>query len=152
MKNNLYDSDYYSWAYQQAQLIREGKFNKLDIENLIEEIEDMGRSQYRALKSALRELQLHLLKWQMQSAKVDDLHDMERWYISWLDSIAKQRRRVVEELDENPGLKNKLDEILTTAYQQACKAAATDMKCRIKDFPTECPWTFEQIMTDNWLP
>ncbi|WP_257291953.1 DUF29 domain-containing protein, partial [Endozoicomonas sp. ONNA1] len=134
-----------------AQLLREGKLNELDIENLIEEVEDLGKSQYRALDSAIEELLLHLLKWQMQSQK-DDLHDMERWYLSWLDSIAKQRRKAKKELKENPGLKPKLDIIFPKAYGRARKAAAEDMDCKVSNFPTECPWSYEQIMVTNWLP
>lgn len=151
MKNNLYDSDPYSWSLNQAQLLRDGKFNELDLENLIEEVEDMGGRHRDALKSALKQLLLHLLKWQMQSQK-DDLHDMKIWYLSWLDSIAKQRLKIEEVLEDNPGLQNKLAEVFTKAYSLARQLAAIDMKCKVNDFPNECPWSYDQIMTRNWLP
>ncbi|WP_257292833.1 DUF29 domain-containing protein [Endozoicomonas sp. ONNA1] len=151
MKNNLYDSDYYSWTYQQLELIKQRRFDDLDIENLLEEIEDMGKSRYRALKSALKELLLHQLKWQKQSQE-DDLHVMDEWYRSWRVSIKKQRRKVNEELDENPGLQSKLNEILVKAYKLAREEAGDDLNCKINDFPPKCPWSYEQIMTEDWLP
>ncbi|WP_257291507.1 DUF29 domain-containing protein [Endozoicomonas sp. ONNA1] len=152
MKNNLYDSDYYSWTCQQAKLLKEGKLNELDIENLIEEVETMGKSQYRTLKSCIEQLLLHLLKWRMQSQKKNDLHDMELWYRSWKTSIVKQRLDIKDELDENQTLINKLDDIIPIAYGRARLLAAKAMDCNIKDFPDTCPWTFDQIMIENWYP
>ncbi|WP_257292791.1 DUF29 domain-containing protein [Endozoicomonas sp. ONNA1] len=148
---SLYESDYYTWACQQTQLIREGKFNELDLENLIEEVDGLGGRHYDALEGALKQLLLHLLKWQMQSQK-DDLHEMNAWYRSWTVTIDTQRLDAEEVLEKNPGLQSKIDEILATAYQNARKRAAKAMGCKINDFPTECPWSFEQIMTEDWLP
>ncbi len=47
---DLYDTDFYSWTERQAQLIREGRLSELDLENILEEIESMGRSDYRAFQ------------------------------------------------------------------------------------------------------
>ncbi|WP_257292790.1 DUF29 domain-containing protein [Endozoicomonas sp. ONNA1] len=149
---SLYENDYYSWTYQQLELIKQGKFDDLDIENLLEEIEDMGKSRYRALESSLGQLILHLLKWQMQSSKKDDLHDKERWYRSWVVSINKQRRKAKKELAENPGLKPKVNEIMVKAYWWAREEAADDLNCKMSDFPTQCPWSYNKIMTKDWLP
>lgn len=149
---NLYDTDFYSWSYRQAELIGQGRLSELDTENLVEEIEDMGKARYRALQSCIDELFLHLLNWQMQSGKKDDQHIMEQWYRSWLVSITKQRRSIRDELNENPGLQNKLDEIMPNSYRYACKLAAIDMGCKPSDFPADSPWRFEQIMTEDWLP
>lgn len=148
---NLYDSDFYSWAYRQARLIRQGRLSELDIDNLVEEIEDMGKSRYWALRSCISELLLHLLKWQMQARK-DDQHRLEDWYRSWPVSIAKQRLAIHHELGENPGLNSKLDEIMPKSYQYARKSAAIDMECKPSDFPADSPWSFEQIMQEGWLP
>ena len=64
-----YDSDFYLWSAGQAALIREGKFDQLDIENVAEEIESLGRSDKRALGSQLRRLLMHLLKWEHQASR-----------------------------------------------------------------------------------
>ncbi|WOG27987.1 DUF29 domain-containing protein [Endozoicomonas sp. 8E] len=110
---NLYDTDFYTWCHQQAELIRQGRFNELDMDNLNEEVEDMGRARYRALESCLEQLFLHALKSQTQWKK-DDLHEMDQWFRSWSISIGKKRVAILKELKKNPGLHNKLDEIFLT--------------------------------------
>jgi hypothetical protein len=57
-----YDTDYYQWLKETSYLLEEGKFSELDIPNLIDEIEAMGKSQKRAIESYLKVLLLHLLK------------------------------------------------------------------------------------------
>lgn len=148
---SLYDTDFYSWSMQQADLVRQGRFSELDIDNLIEEIEDMGKSQYRTLTSALGQLLMHLLKWQMQSAR-DDQHSMEDWHNSWQISIGKQRPDIRQVFQQNPGLKSQLDESYAQAYQWARERAAVELRCNKELFPKSCPWTFEQVMQENFLP
>lgn len=101
-----YEKDFYSWTQEQASLLKSGQFNSLDIPNLIEEIETMGRSEKRELESRLTVLLLHLLKWKYQEVRRGR---------SWELSIIEQRLRFDETLEENPGLKSKLGEILTKA-------------------------------------
>ena len=98
-----YDKDFYSWTQEQAELLKHGRFAELDLENLIEEVETMGRSEKRELESRLTVLLLHLLKWKYQ-----DLRQCRSWELS----IIEQRLKFDETLEENPGLKSKLDEIL----------------------------------------
>lgn len=50
---DLYDTDFYSWTQKQVELIREGRLVELDPENILEEIEIMGRNDYRAMQSRL---------------------------------------------------------------------------------------------------
>jgi hypothetical protein len=66
---NSYEKDFYSWTQEQAGLLRNGQFNNLDIPNLIEEIETLGRSERRELESRLTILLLHLLKWKRQEVR-----------------------------------------------------------------------------------
>jgi hypothetical protein len=63
---NLYDQDFYQWTHEQAELMKAGALSQLDIPNLIEEIESMGRSEKRELRSRLTVLLMHLLKWDYQ--------------------------------------------------------------------------------------
>ncbi len=65
----LYESDFYLWLSTTAQLLRNGNFSDLDLDNLIEEIEGMARKEKQVLKSNLRILLMHLLKWKYQSDK-----------------------------------------------------------------------------------
>ncbi len=61
----LYDDDFYRWSQEQANLLRSRRFNELDAENLLEEIEAMGRSERRELESRLEKLLAHLLEWEI---------------------------------------------------------------------------------------
>jgi hypothetical protein len=103
-----YDQDFYSWTQEQAELLKHGRFSELDVENLIEEIEAMGRSEKRELESRLTVLLLHLLKWKYQEVRRGRSCEL---------SIIEQRLKFEETLEENPGLKPKLDEILKKSLQ-----------------------------------
>jgi hypothetical protein len=138
-----YEKDFYSWTQEQAALLRNGQFNSLDIPNLIEEIETMGRSEKRELESRLTVLLLHLLKWKYQEARRGR---------SWELSIIEQRLKFEETLEENPGLKPKLDEILTKAYKFAIIQASRETKISRNVFPEICPWTLDEITNESFYP
>ena len=138
-----YEQDFYSWTQEQAALLRAGRLNDLDIVNLIEEVETMGRSEKRELESRLTVLLLHLLKWRYQEVRRGR---------SWELTIVEQRLRFVETLEENPGLKSKLDEILTKAYKFAVIQASRETKISQNVFPEQCPWLLDQITDDNFYP
>jgi len=80
-----YSTDFNLWIDQTAQLLREQRWQELDLEHLIEEIEDLGKSERRGIASQLTRLLLHLLKWQYQPQRRSD---------SWLDLIADARTQI----------------------------------------------------------
>ena len=94
--NNLYNEDYYLWLQNTVQLLREGKFSEVDAANLIEEIEDMGKSEKRALESNLVVLLLHLLKYKYQPSKRTN---------NWKSNIREHRRRIRKAFRDSPSLK-----------------------------------------------
>jgi Domain of unknown function DUF29 len=138
-----YEKDFYSWTQEQADLLRNGQFSSLDIPNLIEEIETMGRSEKRELESRLTILLLHLLKWKYQEVRRGR---------SWQLSIDEQRIQFEETLNENPGLKPKLDEIVQKAYRLAVIQAARETKITKAVFPECCPWNLAQLIEDEFYP
>ena len=140
---SLYDRDFYAWANQQAALLRAGRTQEVDLENVAEEIESMGRSEKRELISRLAVLLLHLLKWQFQPA-----HQGK----SWQRTINEQRRKTLRHLDDNPSLRALLPEILANAYEDAVGEAEGETGLEAGTFPKSCPWTFEQIVVPGWLP
>jgi hypothetical protein len=142
-RSTLYDRDFYAWANEQAALLREGKLAQADIENIAEEIESMGRSEKRELLSRLTVLLLHLLKWRYQPKGRGS---------SWEASIRIQRRRLARHMADNPSLKAKLPEAIDDAYQDAIIAAAEETKLSESTFPTECPWSYEQISNAGFWP
>lgn len=143
MKTTIYDSDFYTWTQQQAALLKSGRLTEIDIENLIEEIETMGRSEKRALESRLSVLLLHLLKWQYQPGRRGN---------SWKYSIDEQRLRFQKVLRQNPGLKSELSEIIADAYELAALKAAHETGLRADVFPKVCPWSFEQLAETGYYP
>lgn len=138
-----YDSDFYGWAKEQADLLRAGSLNQLDTQNLLEEIEAMGTSAENELESRLEVLFIHLLKWQFQS---------ERQSRSWTLTIEEQRRKIDRRLKKSPSLKHKLPEILENAYGDAIIGAERETNIKRNVFPTTCPWTFEQVMNNDFYP
>jgi hypothetical protein len=134
----LYDTDAYSWALEQARLIREGRWDAVDLDNVAEEIESVGKSQYDALESALARVIQHMLKWDVQDSKRTR---------SWISSIDVHRVRAELRLKRNPGLKSERDEIVQEAYKLAVAYARKDTGLPRSAFPESCPYDFETIMT-----
>ncbi len=141
-QETLYEQDYYRWLTQTANLLKLKDFTKLDLENLIEEIESLGKSEKRAIKSNLIVVILHLLKWQYQSPKRSN---------SWKSSIREHRRRIEELLIDSPSLKNYLSEIFTSCYVAAKKQASDETGLSITFFPEECPFTLEESLDEDFL-
>lgn len=141
--NTTYETDFYSWTQQQAGLLKAGRFSDADFENIIEEIESMGRSEKRELESRLAVLLQHLLKWKYQPARRGK---------SWELTIKWQRVDFLKVLRDNPGLKSKLAGLLIDAYQSAVIKASEETGIDESDFPTTCPWSFEEIANSLFYP
>lgn len=140
---STYENDFYSWTIEQANLLKAGKFDSIDLINIVEEILSMGKSEKRELESHLTILIQHLLKWQYQP---------ERQSRSWELTIDEQRERFKETLTDNPGLKPKLDEILLRAYKYGVIEEAKETGQAKNFFPAACPWTLENILDDSFFP
>lgn len=140
-----YDRDLYSWAVEQAALLRAGRIAEADVLNIAEEIDDVGNEQYDKLESALRVILLHLLKWD---------HQPERRSRSWRGSIRAQRHNVQKVLRKNPGLKARLDEAVAEGYAGARIAAADETGLEDDVFPADCSYSLEDIMERpiEWPP
>jgi hypothetical protein len=140
---NLYEQDYYLWLKNTAQLLRDDKLSELDKLNLIEELEDMGRSEKRAVKSNLTILLMHLLKYKYQSEKRSK---------SWLRTIVEHRRRLLILLEDSPSLKNYLQEVFDNSYQAARQDAATETRLALTIFPTQSPFNPQDTLNPDYLP
>lgn len=140
---NKHVDDFYGWTQETAELLRQHRFSEVDLEALIDEVEDMGRSGLRELDSRLGKLLAHLLKWQYQPTHRGK---------SWLFTITDQRARIKKLMRKNPGLQSKIAEALADAYPDAVRLAAFETNSEQSDFPTDCPWSWEQIMDDKFYP
>jgi len=135
--SKLYDKDFYKWANTQSKLLKKGEFEKLDINNLIEEIESLGRSEKRTLRNYLVNLLMHMLKVKFQP---------ERHGKSWDSSIRFSKKEVLEVLKDNPSLKPKLKDIFFDAYDSARLKASSETDLDVSVFPKDCPWTIEEVI------
>lgn len=138
-----YNIDYYAWTNEQAQLLRTGQLQNIDLDNIIEELETMGRSEKRALESRIIVLLTHLLKWQYQPARRGK---------SWELTIKGQRANCSDVLSDNPSLKSKLDELFIRAYSRARIEAAKETGLDENHFPEQCSYTISQAFDNKFFP
>jgi Domain of unknown function DUF29 len=133
----LYDTDFYTWTTQTVQLLKEQRFSELDLESLIEEIEGLGRSEYRALESRLEVLLMHLLKVKYQP----EMHNK-----SWDLTVKEQRLRIQRLLRDNPGLKPKLSQVWEDAWEPALIQAQQETGLDAAAFPQTNPFNLEEAI------
>jgi hypothetical protein len=133
-----YDADYVGWLEAQVALLRAGRLDALDVSMIAEELEDVGKSEARALRSALTLVIMHMLKWD---------HQPERRTRSWVLTIRQQRSTVEEALEESPSLRPRLAEAIMRAYPNAVLSAAAETNLPLSAFPKTCPYTLEAILT-----
>ena len=132
-----YGDDLYTWVQEQVALLREGRLDEVDAENVAEELSDVGKSEFSKLTSALEIILIHMLKWD---------HQPEKRTRSWDNSIAIQRRHFADVLADNPGLKSRREEALRRAYGLARLTASSETGISKGLFPAECPYGFGEIL------
>ena len=132
-----YADDLYTWVQEQVALLRAGRVDALDLDNIAEELGDVGLNEYYRLQSAIEIVVLHMLKWD---------HQAERRSRSWALSIAERRERARIQLRKSPGLKTSLDEVRNNAFRLGRVGAARQMKRPAKTLPAECPYTGDDIL------
>lgn len=137
-KTHLYEQDFNKWINQQVALLKKGDLDQVDMANLIEEIESLGKNDKRALKSQLTRLLMHLLMQEYQPEKQTDSH-------SWIDSIVKAERAIKYLLEDSPSLKNELKNIFESSYEDARQDAAKETGLSVNKFPKECPYKLEKL-------
>jgi hypothetical protein len=140
---NLYETDFYAWTKEQAELLKNKIWEQVDLPNLIEEIESLGRQERQELRNRLGVLLGHLLKWQYQPSNRGN---------SWLATIREQRREAARVLKENPSLKPYLSEAVRLGYESGVDLAVRETGMDYDTFPAECPYTIAQILEETFLP
>lgn len=135
----LYDQDFYAWTQQQAELLRSGQLTGLDIENLIEEIESLGKQQLQELENRLGVLLGHLLKWRYQP---------EARSRSWWATIREQRRRIQRLLKGNPSLKPLLAAAIEISYEDGLDLVIKETPIPLDLLPQTCPFSNFEIFEE----
>ena len=138
-----YEQDYAAWAVQTASAIRAGRMSDLDWSAIAEELDDMGKRERRALGSYLRNLLMHLLKWEYQP---------ERRSTSWELTIDQARREIEDILTDSPSLRVELDAVMVKEYPRARRDAAKETGQPLARLPEVCPYPVERILEDGHYP
>ena len=141
-ETSLYQQDFYGWTQWQGQSLAQQEVSELDWQNLKEEIQALGRQEYRELVSRLTVLLGHLLKWQYQSEKRSR---------SWFLTIREQRRAINRHLLRNPSLKSRIVEALEDGFEAGVDLALRETDLPLRIFPENCPYEFEELIADSFV-
>jgi hypothetical protein len=139
----LYDHDFLRWIEATTRQLRERRFADLDLEHLIDEIEGMGKRERSAVRNNLIVVLVHLLKWKYQPEKQSR---------SWQASIFEHRRRLIDDFEDSPSLRNYFLEIVPKCYENARRQAAIETGLEISTFASESPFTPEELLDYDFLP
>lgn len=139
----LYQTDPYLWLYQQAELLLAHDFERLDLPNLIEELEAMGKNKRRQLEHRLEVLLTHLLKFHIQRDHISS---------SWVYTIAEQRKSILQLLKKMPSLRADLDEAVARTYRDAVFFAAQQTSLPKSAFPVALPFSTKQVLDKDYFP
>jgi hypothetical protein len=139
---SLYQQDFYGWTQWQVQALADRQISELDWQNLQEELQALGRQEYRELVSRLSVLLGHLLKWQYQP---------ENRSRSWFLTIREQRRAINRHLHRNPSLKSCIVDALEDGFEAGVDLALRETNLPLRAFPKRCPYEFEEIIVDSFI-
>jgi hypothetical protein len=140
-QHSLYETDFLRWIETTVTQLQQREFAKVDWENLIEEMESMGRSERRRILSNTVILFLHLLKWQYQPSHRSS---------SWKSSIVEHRQRIRDDLEDSPSLRPHLEKNLDRCYRDAIDRACIETGLPQNSFPETCPYTILEILDTNF--
>lgn len=141
--SNLYAQDYQLWLKHTINLLKNKKFLELELENLIEEIESIGRSDKNTLRSNLRMLLMHLLKYKFQPQNRSN---------SWLYTIYEHRQRLQEAFLNSPSLKSYYTEVFDICYQHARKEVSIETGLPLSIFPQDYPFSVDETLDFDFFP
>ncbi len=152
IQQKLYETDFNIWLTETINQLKTGQFQALDLNNLIEELENLGKSDKTVLESNLMILLAHLLKLKIQSNVPDTMK------ISWYNSVIEHRKRIQKQMAKMPSLKSYLPTVLTETYQDGRELAIKESKFakygiyipNESDYPEICPFTMEQILDEDF--
>ncbi len=147
----VYEYDFQEWINHHITLLNEGRWNEVDTEHLVNELEDMGKSNLRELDSRFIVLIAHLLKWEYQFKQLQG-----KWITftggSWKGTISIQRSNIIKLLKQNPSLQNSLQHAISKAYPDALELAIEETGLAESTFPLICPYTIEQLLDKKFYP
>ena len=148
---SLYETDYYAWTREQAAALRELAERRapvpLDLANLAEEVEDLGRTQRDAVRSQVRRIMEHFLKLEFSTAAYPRL--------DWKESIVEARSELADKISAS--LRRDAEDELPNLFRRAQRKAALRVRKfgeaqAADDLPASCPYSLDAILRDDWYP
>ncbi|PNW51309.1 UNVERIFIED_CONTAM: hypothetical protein BEN50_10770 [Euhalothece sp. KZN 001] len=146
LQSSLYEKDFYLWIEQIVTSLQKKQFQDLDLDNLITELESMGKREKRELISRLFILIEHLLKLQYWETEKEDNAR------GWKNTVIEQRKQIEILFRESPSLKQFLPELLSTTYQDAREVFLRKSELSETTVPVESPFTLKTILDPNYFP
>lgn len=138
---SLYERDIVLWSERTVELLRQGRFDELDIDNLIDEVGDLSKRERDRLISSIRLIMHHLLKWDYQSEKRSS---------SWTKTIKRERLNAQTYLEDTPSLRRFINSTwMAKTYKIACRQVAIETDLPLKVLPENCPYSWEQILNGD---
>lgn len=131
-----YEADLYGWVEDQVALLQAGEVGSIDASHITLELDELGKSEFNKLVSALCVVLHHLLKWDHQS---------DRRSRSWVNSVQIQRRRIAREINDSPSLKPRILEAIELSYFDAVRKASNETGLPTEEFPESCPYSWDDI-------
>ncbi len=141
--NELYDSDFFAWTQEQARLLRERRWNDLDLENLVDEVESVGGSERREIRNRLTVLIAHLLKWKYQPGSRGP---------AWSGTIREQRSQLADILEASPSLRAYFSKQVAERHLSGRLDAAKDTGIAFGLFPDRLEFSEEQVLDPDFYP
>lgn len=148
----LYERDYHQWLQETISAIQQHRFSDVDWDNLIVELDDMGKADKNALLSNVKILAAHLLKLSIQNDAPPEMKN------SWYNSVDEHRERIKDALAAIPSLQNYLPEAMNKSYSGARKLAIKEGKRASygvrqpaeKEYPQQFPFSIEQLLDEDF--
>jgi hypothetical protein len=143
--SDLYQDDFVLWAERQAALLRAKRFEELDLDNLIEEVEDLGRRERDMVESHIETILEHLLKLALSHA--------DRPRRGWLVTVDRQRAKLARKLTTT--LRNHLEAELPALYAGVRRPVARQLEndaVALDALPPTCPYSLDQVLDLDWYP
>jgi hypothetical protein len=138
-----YERDLVLWYEHQIGLLRERRFEQLDVEHLIEELHSAMSKERRELASRLEVLLMHLLKCQFQHQRISR---------SWLGTLDVQRTEIARLLEDSPSLVNAVIHMANKAYPLAVRHATRETRLPKTVFPAANPYSKDQLLDLDFVP
>jgi hypothetical protein len=141
----LYEEDFPLWAERQAALLRGGRFNELDLDNLIEEVEDSSRRERETVETHVETIMEHLVKLTLSPA--------ERPRRGWLVTVDRQRAKLARKLTTT--LRTHLESELPALYAGLRRPVSRQLDQNgawPNAVPAVCPYTLDQLLEPDWYP